>query len=159
MLAQARNEKASEFQTTTCIYLLAGGASRSQFDVLNHAGFTLSYTQAISKVKILGLERLKEIVGIARTRAFMLIWDNLNIAFRKGEQRHDSKDTFENGTTATLVPLFDVAFCGLPLHLKPRRETRLPVLKFGPEDLLPTAAQVQQVEAAQLWHIEDILFD
>jgi hypothetical protein len=32
-------------------YLLAWGASRSQFDVLNQAGFTLSYTGAISKIK------------------------------------------------------------------------------------------------------------
>ena len=159
MLTQARNEKSSEFQITTCIYLLAGGASRSQFDVLNHAGFTLSYSQAIAKVKQLGLERLKEIVGIAKTRGFMLIWDNFNIAFRKGEQRHDSKDTFENGTTATLIPLFDVAFGGLPLNLKPPRTSRLPALKFGPEDLLPTVAQVQQLEVAQLWHIEEILFD
>ena len=120
MLAQARNEKASEFQTTTCIYLLAGGTFRSQFNVLNHAGFSLSYTQAISKVKTLGLECLKEIFDIAHSRAFLIIWDNLNIAFRKGEQQHNSKDTFQNGTTATLVPLFDVTFGGLLFDLKPR---------------------------------------
>lgn len=47
-----------------CIYLLACGASRTQFDVLNHAGFTLSYTAAIRKIKDLGQERLLEIVGL-----------------------------------------------------------------------------------------------
>jgi hypothetical protein len=159
MLSQTRNERSSEFQTTTCIYLLACGASRSQFDVLNHAGFTLSYTAAVRKIKALGQERLKEIIGITTTRAFMIVWDNLNIAFRVGKQRKASKDHFDNGTTATLIPLFSVKFGGLPLHLKPAHNTHLPVLKFGPEDLLPTLEQVQELEAAQLWHIEDILFD
>jgi hypothetical protein len=88
----------------TCIYLLACGASRSQFDVLNHAGFTLSYAAAIAKIKTLGAERLREIVGIARTRAFMIIWDNLNIAFRVGEQQKASKDHFDNDTTAHTCP-------------------------------------------------------
>jgi hypothetical protein len=159
MLMQCRNTHSSEFQTTTCIYLLACGASRSQFDVLNHAGFTLSYTAAIAKIKKMGAEKLREIVGIAKTRAFMIIWDNLNIAFRVGEQRKASKDSFDNGTTATLVPLFGVEFGGLPLDLKPKRDSRLPILDFGPEDLLPSLEQVQQVEAAELWHIEDILYD
>jgi hypothetical protein len=159
MLMQCQNEHSSEFQTTTCIYLLGCGASRSQFNVLNHAGFTLSYTAAIAKIKKLGAERLCEIVGIARTRAFMIIWDNLNIAFRVGEQRKASIDHFDNGTTATLVPLYGVEFGGLPLDLKPKCESRLPVLAFGPEDLLPSLEQVQQLEAAKLWHIEDILYE
>ncbi|KIM89791.1 hypothetical protein PILCRDRAFT_2082 [Piloderma croceum F 1598] len=59
MLTRCRNEHSSEFQTTTCIYLLACGASRSQFDVLNHAGFMLSYTAAIAKIKTLRAERLR----------------------------------------------------------------------------------------------------
>ena len=92
MLAQTRNEHSSEFQTTMCIYLLACGASRTQFDVLNHAGFTLSYTAAIRKIKELGQEKLLEIVGLVGRRAFMIIWDNLNIAFWVGEQRKALND-------------------------------------------------------------------
>ena len=64
MLTQTCNEHSSEFQTTMCIYLLACGASWTQFDVLNHAGFTLSYTAAIHKIKDLDQERLLEIVGL-----------------------------------------------------------------------------------------------
>jgi hypothetical protein len=159
MLAQTRNEKSSEFQTTMCIYLLACGASRTQFDVLNHAGFTLSYTAAVRKIKALGQERLLEIVGLTGTCAFMILWDNLNIAFRVGEQRKASKDHFDNGTTATLIPLFDVDFGGLPLDLKPTRDNRKPVLDFDASDMLPSLKQMQELEEAQLWHIEDILFD
>ena len=159
MLAQTRNERSSEFQTTMCIYLLACGASRTQFDILNHAGFTLSYSSAVGNIKELGQERLCEIIGLMGQRAFMILWDNLNIAFRVGEQRKDSKDHFDNGTTATLIPLFDVEFGGLPLDLKPPRDNRRPVIDFTHEDLLPSHQQVQELEAEQLWHIEDILFD
>ena len=109
MLAQMWNEHSSEFRTTMCIYLLACGVSQTQFDVLNHTGFTLSYTAAIRKIKELGQERLLEIIGLVGYRAFMIIWDNLNIAFRVGEQRKASKDHFDNGTTATLIPLYSVA--------------------------------------------------
>ena len=114
-----------------CLYLLACGTSCLLFDVLNHAGITLSYSQAVSKLKKLRQERLAQTQKIARTQAFMIIWDNLNIAFRVSEQRHDSKDHFDNGTTATLVPLYGVEYGGLPLLLKPKRTTRVPVLNFS----------------------------
>ena len=142
-----------------CLYLLACGTSRSLFDVLNHAGITLSYSQAVSKLKKLGQERLAQTQEIARTRAFMIIWDNLNIALRVSEQRHDSKDHFDNGTTATLVPLYDVEYGGLPLSLKPKRMTRVPVLDFTAVDLLPTRDEAARLQAGQLWHIQDIFYD
>jgi len=78
MLARSRNGHSTVFQTTTCIYLLAYGASRSQFDVLNPTGFTLSYTSANKKIKQLGAEWLHNIIGIAHSQAFLIIWDNLN---------------------------------------------------------------------------------
>jgi hypothetical protein len=98
------------FQTSMGMYFLACGASRSLFDVLNHVGITLSYTQAISKLKRLSEERLTGMRKIAKSKAFMLIWDNLNIVFKVSEQRHDSKDHFDNGTTVTLVLLYGVEY-------------------------------------------------
>ncbi|PPQ97245.1 hypothetical protein CVT26_000771 [Gymnopilus dilepis] len=155
-LAKARNEHATEFQTTMCMFFFACGTTRTTFSVLNHAGITLSYTQAVDKLKLLGQERLKRMNVIARTRAFMLIWDNLNIAFKVSEQRHDSKDHFDNGTTATLVPLFGVEFGEIPL--KPRRMHRPPILNYNVQDLLPSREEAERVQAGQLWHIKDILF-
>jgi len=43
--------------------------------------------------------------------------------------------------------------------MKAKRDSRLPVLVFGPEDFLPSPEQVLQVESTELWHIEDILYD
>ncbi|KAJ7692638.1 hypothetical protein B0H14DRAFT_2419764, partial [Mycena olivaceomarginata] len=159
MLAQARNEKSSEYQTTMAFYLLACGATRSQFDVLSHAGICISYQTALRKIKDLGQERLAEIRKLARTHLFMLIWDNLNFAFRLAQQRIGSVDHFDNGTTATLVLLWGVSPGDLPLNILPPRMTRLPVLDFKAEDLLPTLEDVQQLEALHRWHIENKLVE
>ena len=159
ILGKSHNDHATDFQMTMCLYLLACGTSRSLFDVLNHAGITLFYTQAVRRLKKLGEERLALTQKIARTQPFMIIWDNLNITFRVSEQRHDSKDHFDNGTTATLVPLYGVEYGGLPLSLKPKRTTRVAVLDFTSADLLPTREEAARVQAGQLWHIQDILYE
>ena len=153
------------------MYFLACGTSRSLFKVLNHAGITLSYMQAISKLKRLSEERLTETTSssapfptlpkrIPRKNlltAFILIWDNLDIAFKVSEQQHDSKDHFDNGMTAILVPLYGIE-CG-KLPLKPKRTNHQRVLKFGPQDFHPSQEEAQCVQAGQLWQIKDILCD
>lgn len=159
MLAKAKNEHATEFQTSMALYFLASGVSRSIFNVLNKAGISLSYTQAVAKLKDLSTEQLAETRRIAHSQAFMIIWDNLNIAFKVSEQREGSKDHFDNGTTATLVPLHGVAYGGLPLELKPKRDNRRQLLTFSPSNIIPDLATAQRVEKAQLWHIQDILYD
>ena len=67
MLAKARNDHATEFRTSMGMYFRACGMFRSLFDVLNHAGITFSYTQAIGKLKRLSEERLTETRKIAKT--------------------------------------------------------------------------------------------
>ncbi|KDQ57976.1 hypothetical protein JAAARDRAFT_107360, partial [Jaapia argillacea MUCL 33604] len=159
MLAQARSKRSNEFQTMMCIYLLANGASRSVFEVFHHAGVTSSYRKAIRDLKMISEECMKKIIEITKTHAFMVVWDNPNIAFHVAEQRTGSKDHFDNGTTATLIPLYGVEFGEFKLSMKQQRETWLPAVKFGLDDILPPLEQVKQIEAVQLWHIEDILFD
>ena len=143
-----------------CRLPILGLKNRTELDpqtLLNRVGITLSYTQAIGKLKQLSVERLKDTRKVAKTKAFMLIWDNLNITFKVSEQRHDSTDHFDNGTTATLVPLYGVEHGELPLKLK--RTHRRPILKFGPDDLLPSHEEAHRVQAGQLWHIKYILYD
>ncbi|KAF9475260.1 hypothetical protein BDN70DRAFT_915054 [Pholiota conissans] len=141
MLTKSRNEHSTPMQTTMCMYLLACSTSRSLFDVLDHA------------------EHLAETRVIARFVDFLLIWDNINFAFNVVEQRHDSKDHFDNGTTATLVLLFKVVENAPPLALKPPRTNHIPILNFTAADLLPNPEEAARVQDGQLWHIKDILFD
>ncbi|TFK51493.1 hypothetical protein OE88DRAFT_1712644 [Heliocybe sulcata] len=157
MLVQARSERSNISQSILCIYLLACGASRSLFEVLHHAGLSSSYSKAVRDLRGLSKARLEKIQALVRERPFMIVWDNLNIPFRVGEQRQDSKDHFDNGTTATLIPLYGVSYGQLSLSMKTPRMARLPLLQFEPGDLLPSPTQVQQLEDVMLWHIEDIL--
>lgn len=160
MLVQTRNKGASEFQLVTCIYLLACGASCSLFDILNHAGFSLSYSLAMGRIKELGEEQVKKMQMLVREQCCMVVWDNINIAFRVSEQRAQSKDHFDNGTTATLIPLYNVAYGSIPLSALRPRTSRCPVHNLNPLiDFLPTGQQVAQVEHILVWHIEEILLD
>lgn len=138
---------------------LALCAPYSLFDVLNHAGLSLSYTQTVHKVKLLGKERLQATRIVALVKAFTIIWDNINIPYCVGEQRHDSMDHFDNGTTATLVPLYGVERGTLPIFLKTPRTRHTPILNFDASDLLPSFEAAIRVQEGQLWHIQDILFD
>ncbi|KAJ7877264.1 hypothetical protein B0H14DRAFT_3859029 [Mycena olivaceomarginata] len=135
MLVQTRNEKSSEYQTTMSFYLLACGATRSQFEVLNHAGICLSYRSTLRKVKDLGQERLAA---------------------------SGSNALVPTITSTTAPPRLSSFFGGfavgdLPLEILPPRKTRLPVLEFTADDLLPSLEDVQQLETLHRWHIEDIL--
>ncbi|KAF6745813.1 hypothetical protein DFP72DRAFT_992947 [Ephemerocybe angulata] len=157
-VAQTRHERASTYQIVASLYLYACGATKSLYEVLNHAGFALSYTSATIKLKELSRERVTELKRLVRTQPCMIAWDNVNIPFRVNEQRVASKDHFDNGTTATLIPLFAVAPGTLPLSLLPPRLTRRITFDFKPEtDLLPTRQQIQELETCLLWHLEDLL--
>ncbi|TEB27829.1 hypothetical protein FA13DRAFT_1877613 [Coprinellus micaceus] len=160
VLAQCRNEKSSQIQTVTGIFLFACGASKALFDVLNHSGFCLSYTQTIEKLKDLSNERLELIRDLVRRRVCLIVYDNVNIAFRVGEQTQDSKDHFDNGTTATLIPLYDVDRGELPLSLLPPRVTRRTTFDFDPcADVFPAGKQVEEIYACMVHHAEEIFLD
>lgn len=158
-MAKSRSEHATNFQTTMALYLLACGTSKSLFNVLNHAGLSLSYPQAVEKLKKMSEELVAETRAVAQLMMFMIIWDNLNFAFRVAEQHHDSKDHFDSGTTATLVPLYGVQPGSLPTSLKPKRLVCPHILNFNGSDLLPSLDKARRIQEGQLWHIKDILFD
>lgn len=76
-----------------------------------------------------------------------------------GEQQKASKDHFDNGTTATLIPLFDIEFGDLSLDLKaPHNSHHLIIVDITIDDLMLSLAQVNELEE-MLWNIKDILFD
>ncbi|KAJ7806710.1 hypothetical protein B0H14DRAFT_2381776 [Mycena olivaceomarginata] len=159
MLAQAQNNRANEFQEMMGTYFLACNTPRRQFDVLAHAGLTASYSKAISDLKGLSAEGLARLRRMVQEKACMIVWDNLNIAFKVAEQRHNSKDSFENGTTATLIALYGVLRGELELEILEPRTNRRPIVDFEPMDTLPTAEQIIQTRRSSLWHVRRILLE
>ncbi|KAJ6530899.1 hypothetical protein B0H10DRAFT_1967806, partial [Mycena sp. CBHHK59/15] len=126
----ARNERANEFQEIMGTYFLACSTPRRQFEF-----------------------------WLMQEKACMIVWDNLNIAFKVGEQRHNSKDTFENGTTATLIVLYGVLRGELELELLEPRTNRRPVFDFEPMDTLPTVEHIIQAQQSSLWHVRRIFLE
>lgn len=93
------------------------------------------------------------------TEACAIVWDNLNIAFRVGQQRLNSRDSFQNGTTATLIPLYGVARGDLPLSLLPTRQNRRFLLDIKPHLTLPAPAEITQLRQNLLWRIRFTLLE
>ena len=127
-IAQTRNERASTFQAVACLYLYACGATRSLFEVLNHAGFSLSYKSTTTKIKQLSHELLEEARAIVRREACFVVWDNINIAFRVGEQRQTSKDHFDKRIRKYGANRLSWYFPGIEWHTKACKSGRLRAL-------------------------------
>jgi hypothetical protein len=157
MIAASHSQRSNEYQIGMGFFLLASGASQVEFEVLQHAGLVTSYPTTLRQLKKLSDERMDEIQCVVRSRPFLLLWDNLNFAFKVAEQRKGSKkSTFESGTTSTIVLLHDVEFGELNLDLLPPVHTTRPYFEFSESDLRPSPKQMADLEAAMIWHIRDM---
>nr|GAT50185.1 predicted protein [Mycena chlorophos] len=160
MLCYSQNEKASSMRLTMSIFLLASSASRALFDVLHHAGICMSYTTTVEKAGQMGQEPLQTILKIVKTSVILIVWDNINLAFKVGQQRADAKDHFDNGTTASMLKAYGVKPGDLPLKLLTPPTKSTPNLKFNlREDYLPSPATSAALQEAHLWHLVDILVE
>jgi hypothetical protein len=160
LISVMRSQKANNFQVVIGLFLLGSGASKREMEVLAHAGLSISYTSIITHVKGLSAEGMVRIRELVKTSMVQIVWDNLNIAFRVAAQRLKAKNHFDNGTTATVIPLFDPATGGnavhgtLPFSMKPPRERTLPVLDWTAEDVLPSPQSTEELLSSCFWQLK-----
>ncbi|KAF7289742.1 hypothetical protein MIND_01347800 [Mycena indigotica] len=165
LVSVLRSQKANNFQMVVGLFLLGSGASKREISVLAHAGLSISYALIIDHVKKLSTEGLVTIQEVFRTSMVQIVWDNLNIAFRIAEQRMGSKNHFDSGTTATMIPVFDpatgkhAAHGTLPLETNPSRERTLPVLDWTADDILPSPQEAEQISQTCLWQLKRIALE
>ncbi|KAH7918344.1 hypothetical protein BV22DRAFT_1075903 [Leucogyrophana mollusca] len=104
------------------LWLYSTGASRQQISVFNHFGKSVSYSTLagsgtkhhddLDRTRVAGtLELLSQSMRtVARTVAagglFLTVYDNINMVWKVAEQIVGRTDSQENGTCATIVPLF-----------------------------------------------------
>lgn len=158
MLAQARSERANAYQIVISFYLLASGCSRAVFDVLHHAGLSVSYNTAIERLKKLADERLQCIRARAKDTPFLISWDNLCLRHDVAEQREDNKFRFLTGTSVSIIELFNVTQGELKSTMLASRIYRQPPITFKFHDLLPSPQQIHELEESLTYLIIDILF-
>ncbi|KAJ7448400.1 hypothetical protein FB451DRAFT_1053929 [Mycena latifolia] len=165
LISIMRSQKANNFQLVIGLFLLGSGASKREMEVLAHAGLSISYTSIITHVKGLSKEGMVRLREIVKTSMVQIVWDNLNIAFRVAAERLKAKNHFDNGTTVTVIPVFDPATGGhaahgtLPLSMKPPRERTLPVLDWTAEDVLPSPQSAEELSACCFWQMKRLALE
>ncbi|KAG0198710.1 hypothetical protein BGX31_004484, partial [Mortierella sp. GBA43] len=85
------------------MYLYAQGCSKSVISVLSHVGLSVSYSSIQNALETLTEDALNTVRAAISEHSWFLLYDNINFLNRKYDQRSDNKNTFENGTTATIV--------------------------------------------------------
>jgi hypothetical protein len=165
MLSVTHSQKANTFQTVMGLFLLASGAAKREISVMAHTGLSTSYSTIIENVKLLSKEGVDNFRKVIRESMCFVVWDNINIAFRIASERLGSKNHFDNGTTATLLKLYN-PFTGksetplgtLPLDMKPPRTSTDPVFDCSPEDALPSSSPeaAEELEACSLWYLKSV---
>ncbi|KAI0319421.1 hypothetical protein OF83DRAFT_1055018 [Amylostereum chailletii] len=166
MLAVLRSKRATNLQVTLGLFLLASGAAKREIEVLARAGLSVSYSQVLRHLKALSKERKTALVQAVQHGMVGIVWDNVNIPFRVGEQRFANKNHFDNGTTATILPLYDpdmpserVPHGTLPFEMKPPRTSRQSITEFPLEHVLPLPEQTTQLVASCLWQLKQLAMD
>ena len=107
MIMNARNLHFTAFQKLVGTWLFAHTAQNSVYDVLGRFGLAVSYTSVLKFLKALSLSAKDVIREKAKTRAFLIIYDNINRMFRAWDPDLAQKDYIHNGTAATYVEIED----------------------------------------------------
>ncbi|KAG0333329.1 hypothetical protein BG005_005199, partial [Podila minutissima] len=85
------------------LYLYSAGCTRKVIDTLHGAGLCVSFPTVNRLLENLTKDAQKEVKLAAKRDPFLLVYDNINFAKRKYDQRISNTDAFENGTTATMI--------------------------------------------------------
>ncbi|GBE83773.1 hypothetical protein SCP_0508290 [Sparassis crispa] len=107
LLMSARNLHFSAFRKVVGVWLFAHTSQHGVYAILTRFGFTVSYTSVLKLLRSLSQSAKSLIQQKAKSRAFLLIYDNINQMSRAWDPDLGQKDTIHNGTAATFVELDD----------------------------------------------------
>ncbi|KAG0012513.1 hypothetical protein BGZ82_002575, partial [Podila clonocystis] len=93
-------------------------------------------------------DAMAQVRHVVKTQSWYLVYDNINFPLRKSDQRSNNVDTFESGTTATVVIGDDL---GTVDQLRP------PFGLLRMEDLVPDDANVLHFKCFCRYHLVEIL--
>jgi hypothetical protein len=162
MLAQCYGERFNHFQIVMGLYHLACGTPTRQFDVLAHAGLTVSYRVALKYLRQMSEESRQQAIEMAHTEGGDIVWDNINIANKVAEQRIGRTDSFESGTTATFLKRFcrsGHAHGSLKIGLLPPRLSRRVVHDWDMSDTMPFNTEIWDLQKNLEYNICHIILD
>lgn len=166
MLAVLCSQRANNFQTVMGVYLVGSGSSKREMEVFHHAGVCLSYPATLQHLRTLSQEGIKTYQRLIKECMCSVVWDNLCIQFRVDAQRFDSTDHFDNGTTATCIPIWNpftnstrTPHGTLPLSMKPDRQTTNPIFEWDDSAVLPSSEDIQNLQKCLIWQLKRVALD
>ncbi|KAJ7361091.1 hypothetical protein DFH08DRAFT_921270, partial [Mycena albidolilacea] len=166
MMSILCSQKANNFQAVIALFLLGSGASKCEIKVFAHAGTSLSYKSVMNYLDTLSREGVVQFQVVWRICMCSLVWDNLNIAFQVESQRLDNKNHFDNGTTATLIPIYN-PFTNesrtprgtLPFSMKTEHTSTVPNYPWTAADTLPSPSDAENTEQCLIWQLRSIALE
>lgn len=103
MLMFMSSQKVNAFQTIMGLFLHCTGCPKRVLEVLSGLGLSVSYSQVQNGLHSLTKDAQNEVKEAVKKFDWYVVYDNLNIANKHHHQRFDKRDTFENGTAATVI--------------------------------------------------------
>ena len=107
MLLAARNLHFIAFQQIIGLFLFANTSSYAIYAVLSRTGISTSRTTVGKLLQRLTQSSRENVHSVAHSRAFLLIYDNINRMRRAWDPELGQKDTVLSGTAATFVEIED----------------------------------------------------
>ncbi|KAF9342950.1 hypothetical protein BGX26_006523, partial [Mortierella sp. AD094] len=143
MLLFVKNRASNYIQMMMGMYLYSRGVSRRVIEVLSKAGLSVSYTTIWRAVQSLTEDALKIVRAVVVEKPWILVYDNINIARRKYDQRLQSMDEFDSGTTASVIigDYFSGDFASDTYH------------RLCADDFLPSDANSQHFKKVCRFHL------
>ncbi|KAG0316903.1 hypothetical protein BG000_004689, partial [Podila horticola] len=144
------NKQANFLQGVFGLYFYSQGASKSLISVIQKAGLCNSFDWIMEGLDHMSNAHMAKIQSIVldKKQPFMVVYDNINIALRRYNQRIMNQDSFENGTTATVI---------LTSEMPNVERTQDPTRHLRASDLHPTAAQDSHLRDTYRYHLGMVL--
>lgn len=144
------NKEMNYLQGMLAVYFYTQGASSSLINILQKAGVCTGPDYVMNVLKSMTRQQIDKAKAIIKKfkRSFLIVYDNINMAFRRYDQRINNKDTFENGATATLIVTSE--------HMT-IEQTIDPAEHLQAEDLHPTKEQNKHLAMTCCFHLVQVL--
>ncbi|KAF9322134.1 hypothetical protein BG006_002473, partial [Podila minutissima] len=144
------NKRANLLQGVFGLYFYGQGASRSLINVLQKAGVCNGFDWIMESLDHMSEAHLAKVQAIVKEKKqpFMVVYDNINMAFRRYNQWTTNQDSFENGATATVI---------LTSEMPAVERMQDPVRHLRACDLCPTKAQSEHLKDFYHYHLTEVL--
>ncbi|KAG0196116.1 hypothetical protein BGX28_010543 [Mortierella sp. GBA30] len=144
MLVFYQSQRSNALQMMFGLYLAAKNCPKRVINLIASLGLSVSHQTVHEGLTGLTDHMLKDVQDAVQERGFSIVFDNINFPNRKSDQRLHNMDTFENGTTATIV---------VSDHLRLSAPTPAPQKDPSPLEFIPDQQNRSHIRIVYGFHL------